>query len=143
MPNVSGPALTEQAPLNRGLTLIVVTIGTKALGFFSPCCTCFKTVMIIPVLKKSAVPCLNDYLPVALTTIPMKCFGKLVLHQRLTSQLAWTLTRLHQTDPQKISTALHTVFTHFENNNTYIRMLFVEFRSAFNISSCLKMSTTL
>ncbi len=31
-----------------------------------------------------------------------------------------------------ISTALHSVFTHLENNNTYIRMLSVDFSSAFN-----------
>ncbi|KAI4889068.1 hypothetical protein NFI96_002040 [Prochilodus magdalenae] len=41
--------------------------------------TCFKTSTIIPVPKKSVVKCLNDYRPVALTPIVMKCFERLVL----------------------------------------------------------------
>ncbi len=39
--------------------------------------TCFKTATIVPVPKKSAVSSLNDYHPVALTSI--MCFEKLVL----------------------------------------------------------------
>ena len=39
---------------------------------------CFKTSTIIPVSKKSVVSCLNDYRPVALTLIVMKCFERLV-----------------------------------------------------------------
>ncbi|KAK3508958.1 hypothetical protein QTP70_015369, partial [Hemibagrus guttatus] len=43
--------------------------------------TCLKTTTIIPLLKKSPVSCLNDYLPVALTTIIMKCFERLIMRQ--------------------------------------------------------------
>ncbi|KAK3521882.1 hypothetical protein QTP70_018612 [Hemibagrus guttatus] len=43
--------------------------------------TCLKTTTIIPVPKKSPVSCLNDYLPVALTPIIMKCFERLVMRQ--------------------------------------------------------------
>ncbi|XP_072923421.1 uncharacterized protein [Hemitrygon akajei] len=38
---------------------------------------CFKTSTIIPVAKKSVVACLNDYHPVALTPVVMKCFEQL------------------------------------------------------------------
>ncbi|KAI5086414.1 gastrula zinc finger protein XlCGF28.1-like [Silurus meridionalis] len=41
--------------------------------------TCLKTTTIIPVPKKSSVSCLNDYRPVALTPIMMKCFERLVM----------------------------------------------------------------
>ncbi len=41
--------------------------------------TCFKATTIIPVPKKSSPSCFNDYRPVALTPIPMKCFERLVM----------------------------------------------------------------
>ncbi|KAI5627505.1 gastrula zinc finger protein XlCGF28.1-like [Silurus asotus] len=41
--------------------------------------TCLKTTTIVPVPKKSTVSCLNDYRPVALTPIMMKCFERLVM----------------------------------------------------------------
>ncbi|KAK3564221.1 hypothetical protein QTP86_011205 [Hemibagrus guttatus] len=43
--------------------------------------TCLKTTTIIHVPKKSPVSCLNDYRPVALTSIIMKCFKRLVMRQ--------------------------------------------------------------
>ncbi len=39
--------------------------------------TCLKSTIIIPVPKKSPVSCLNDYRPIALTPIMMKCFERL------------------------------------------------------------------
>ncbi|KAI5608469.1 gastrula zinc finger protein XlCGF28.1-like [Silurus asotus] len=42
--------------------------------------TCLKTTTIVPVPKHSAAKCLNDFCPVALTPISMKCFEKLVLN---------------------------------------------------------------
>ncbi len=41
--------------------------------------TCLKATTIVPVPKKQAVRCLNDYRPIALTPIIMKCFERLVL----------------------------------------------------------------
>ncbi len=41
--------------------------------------TCLKATTIVPVPKKQAVRYLNDYRPIALTPIIMKCFKKLVL----------------------------------------------------------------
>ncbi|XP_051554708.1 uncharacterized protein LOC127441387 [Myxocyprinus asiaticus] len=40
--------------------------------------TCFKQSVIVPVPKKPQPSCLNDYRPVALTSIVMKCFERLV-----------------------------------------------------------------
>ncbi len=39
----------------------------------------------IPVPKKSPLSCLNDYRPIALTPIMMKCFERLVMHKIKTS----------------------------------------------------------
>jgi len=39
---------------------------------------CFKQTTIVPVQKKPSFTCLNDYRPVALNTIIMKCFERLV-----------------------------------------------------------------
>jgi hypothetical protein len=41
--------------------------------------TRFKQTTIAPVPKNTKVTCLNDYRPVALTSIAMKCFEKLVM----------------------------------------------------------------
>ena len=40
--------------------------------------TCVKMFTIVPVLKKAKVTELNDYRSVALTSVIMKCFEKLV-----------------------------------------------------------------
>ncbi|KAK3546736.1 hypothetical protein QTP70_033528 [Hemibagrus guttatus] len=42
--------------------------------------TCLKTT-IIPMPKKSPLSCLNDYCPIALTPIIMKCFERLIMRQ--------------------------------------------------------------
>lgn len=42
--------------------------------------TCLKATTIISVPKKSSPSCYNDYRPVALTPILMKCFERLVMH---------------------------------------------------------------
>eukprot|EP00061_Rhincodon_typus_P007791 g29830.t1 len=41
--------------------------------------TCFKKTSIIPVPEKAYATCLNDYRPVALTSVNMKCFKRLVM----------------------------------------------------------------
>ncbi|KAI5608782.1 hypothetical protein C0J50_6351 [Silurus asotus] len=81
--------------------------------------------------------CLNDYHPVALTTIVMKCFEQLVL-AHLKDSLPSTLDS-HQfakcsnrSTVDVVSIALHSVLTHLDNKNTYACMLFVDFSSAFN-----------
>ena len=55
--------------------------------------TCFMMATIVPVPKKAKVTELNDYLPVALTSVIMKCFEKLVKDQ-ITSTLPVTLDPL-------------------------------------------------
>ncbi|KAI4892920.1 hypothetical protein NFI96_001301 [Prochilodus magdalenae] len=87
--------------------------------------------------KKSSVSCLNDYRPIALTPIIMKCFERLVLRHIKTllppsldpQQFAY---RPNRSTDDAISTTLHLALTHLDNRDTYVRMLFIDFSSAFN-----------
>ncbi len=59
--------------------------------------TCFKATTIIPVPKKSSPSCFNDYRPVALTPILMKCFERLVMQhiKSVPPPPPWTPSSLH------------------------------------------------
>ncbi|KAL0199314.1 hypothetical protein M9458_007854 [Cirrhinus mrigala] len=99
--------------------------------------TCLKSTFKFPVPKKSSVSCLNDYHPIALTPIMMKCFERLVMHNIKTSlpkhpdplQFAY---RPNRSMDEAISSTLHLALTHLENKDSYVRMLFIDFSSAFN-----------
>ena len=98
---------------------------------------CLKKAVIVPVPKKSTIGGLNDYRPVALTSIVMKCFERLVL-QHLKSCLPRDFDpkqfayRANRSTDDAISTALHLTLTHLERPGTYARLLFVDYSSAFN-----------
>ncbi|KAK3518498.1 hypothetical protein QTP70_001480 [Hemibagrus guttatus] len=110
--------------------------------------TCLKTTTIIPMPKHSSAECLNNFRPVALTPIVMKCFEKLVLSHLIVClpptldphQFAY---RLNRSTEDAISTAIHLALTHLDNNNTYIRILFIDFSSAFNTVVPSKLTTKL
>ncbi len=99
--------------------------------------TCLKSTTIIPVPKQSPVSCLNDYRPIALTPIMMKCFERLVMHN-IKNSLPNTLDPLqfayrpNRSTDDAISSTLHLALTHLENKDSYVRMLFIDFSSAFN-----------
>ncbi len=99
--------------------------------------TCLKSTTIIPVPKKSPVSCLNDYRPIALTPIMMKCFERLVMNN-IKNSLPNTLDPLqfayrpNRSTDDAISSTLHLALTHLENKDSYVRMLFIDFSSAFN-----------
>ncbi len=90
--------------------------------------TCLKSTTIIPVPKKSPVYCLNDYRPIALTPIILKCFERLVMHNIKTSlpntcnplQFAY---RPNRSTDDAISSTLHLTPSHLENKDSYVRML--------------------
>ena len=99
--------------------------------------SCFKRATIIPVPKKNNVSCLNDYRPVAITSIFMKCFEKRILpflKSLLPSdfdcfQFAYKSSRSIE---DAISINLHEVLNHLETRNSYVRILFIDYSSAFN-----------
>ncbi len=92
--------------------------------------TCFKATTIIPV-PKSSPSCFNDYRPVALTPILMKCFERLVM-QHIKSVLPTSLDpfqfayRSNRSTDDAIATALHPALTHLDKTDTYVRLLFID-----------------
>jgi hypothetical protein len=95
---------------------------------------CFKSAVIIPVPKTNSISCLNDYRPVALTSVIMKVFERLIC-KHLSSisldphQFAY---RANRSVDDAVSLCLHSILQHLEFKSTYVRVLFVDFSSAFN-----------
>ena len=85
--------------------------------------------------KKAKVTELNDYSPVALTSVIMKCF-EILVKEHITSTLPDTLDPLQFAYCPNRSTddaiTLHTALTHLDKRNTYVRMLFINYSLAFN-----------
>ncbi|KAK6295629.1 hypothetical protein J4Q44_G00333420 [Coregonus suidteri] len=110
--------------------------------------TCFKQITIVPVPKDSKITCLNDYRPVALTSVAMKCFERLVM-AHINSIIPETLDPLqfayrpNRSTDDAISIALHTALSHLVKRNTYVRMLFIDYSSAFNTIVPSKLITKL
>ncbi len=98
---------------------------------------CFKKSTIVPIPKKNKITCLNDWRPVALTPIFSKCFEKLV-REHICSVLPASLDplqfayRSNRSTDDAFAFTLRTALSHLENKNTYVRMLFVDYSSAFN-----------
>ncbi|XP_074501445.1 uncharacterized protein LOC141773472 [Sebastes fasciatus] len=99
--------------------------------------TCFKSTTIIPIPKQQKVTSLNDWRPIALTPIISKCFEKLV-KSLICPMLPLTLDPLqfayrpNRGTEDAIAHVLHTALSHLEGRDTYVRMLFVDYSSAFN-----------
>ena len=101
---------------------------------------CFKTSMIIPIPKKSNVSTMNDYRPVALTSVVMKVFERIVLRylKSVTAGIMDPLQFAYQTNrsvDDAVALALHYMLNHLERPGTYVRVLFIDFSSF--LSSCL------
>jgi hypothetical protein len=98
--------------------------------------TCFKQTTM-PVPKNTKVTCLNDNWPIAHTSAAMKCFERLVMAHINTiipetidpHQFAY---RPNRSTDDAVSTALPTALSHVDKRNTYVRMLFIDYSSAFN-----------
>ncbi len=99
--------------------------------------SCFKKSTIVPIPKKNKITCLNYWRPVALTPIFSKCFEKLV-GEHICSVLPASLDplqfayRSNRSTDDAIAFTLHTALSHLENKKTYVRMLFMDYSSAFN-----------
>ncbi len=100
--------------------------------------TSFKKSVIIPVPKNSKPSCLNDYRPVALTSTVMKVFERL-LKKHICSSIPATLDPLqfayrpNRSTDDAISQVLHSSLTHMDSKNgNYVRLLFIDYSSAFN-----------
>ena len=97
----------------------------------------WKTSNIIPIPKKSNPQVLNDYRPVALTPIVMKCLVRKIKFLLLkdTDQQFDNLQFAYRPKlgtEDAIITLLHGVYEHLDKPKTHARLLFVDFSSAFN-----------
>ena len=99
--------------------------------------SCFKFSNITPVPKKQTPLSLNDYRPVALTSCIMKCFEKLVLKFIATllppefDSFQFAYREKRSTD-DAIAINVHEILNHAEQRNSYSRVLFIDYSSAFN-----------
>ncbi len=111
--------------------------------------TSFKKSIIIPVPKNNKPSCLNDYRPVALTSIVMKVFERLV-KSHISSSIPVTLDPLqfayrpNRSTDDAISHILHSSLTHIDSSNgNYARLLFIDYSSAFNTIVPIKLTNKL
>ena len=88
--------------------------------------------------KNTKATCLNDYRPVALTSVAIKCFERLVMvhintiiPETLVNPIQFAYRPNRSTD-DAISIALHIALSHLDKWITYLRMLFIDYSSAFN-----------
>ncbi|KAK3559091.1 hypothetical protein QTP86_004123 [Hemibagrus guttatus] len=98
---------------------------------------CFKRSTIIPIPKKPKITGLNDYRPVTLTSVVMKSFERLVLAylKNITGPLLDPLQfafRANRSVDDAVNMGLHFILQHLHKSGTYVRLLFVDFSSAFN-----------
>ncbi len=96
--------------------------------------------------KKNKPSCLNDYRPVALTSIVMKVFEWLGMNHIYSSTLV-TLDPLqfayrpNRYTDDVISHILHCSLTHIDSKNgNYVKLLFIVYSSAFNTIVPIKLA---
>ena len=91
---------------------------------------------ILPVPQNTKASCHNDHRPITLTSV-MKCFERLVM-AHINSVIPDTLDPLqfaycpNKSTNVAISIVRHTALSHLDKRNTYVRMLFIDYSSAFN-----------
>ena len=98
---------------------------------------CFKTSCIVPVPKKATVARFNDYRPVALTSIIMKVLERFILNylRTVTSSLSDPHQFAYQSNrsvDDAVALGIHYMLQHLDTPKSYVRMLFVDYSSAFN-----------
>jgi hypothetical protein len=108
--------------------------------------TSFKQTTTVPLPKNTKVTYLNDYRPVALTSVAIRCFERLVMAHinSITLTILDPLqfaNRPNRSTDDAISIALHIALSHLDKRNTYVKMLFIDYSSAFNTIVLSKLIT--
>ncbi|XP_061133637.1 uncharacterized protein LOC133153670 [Syngnathus typhle] len=117
--NIPGRALKDCAGELTGVFTDIFNISLQQAIVPS----CFKAATIVPVPKKPAPSCFNDYRPVGLTPIIMKCFERLVM-EHIRSVLPPTMDpfqfayRAKRSSEDAIGSALHSALTHLERRDS-------------------------
>ena len=97
----------------------------------------WKTSEIVPTPKKPKITALNDLRPVALTSVVVKCFERLVLSRLLPAvcphqdpnQFAYKSKR---SVDDAIALFFDNIYKHLDKSGNFCRVLFLDFSSAFN-----------
>eukprot|EP00061_Rhincodon_typus_P008873 g31881.t1 len=99
--------------------------------------TCFKETTVIPIPKKAHSTCLSDYFPVTPTSVILKRFERLFM-AHINPSFATCLNNLQfayqrgRSTEVTISLALHSSLEYVDNKDTYVRLLLIDYSSAFN-----------
>ncbi|KAK1803853.1 hypothetical protein P4O66_003799 [Electrophorus voltai] len=131
----------QLAPVFTDIFNLSLTLGIVPSGF--------KRSTIVPMPKKPRPSGLNNYHSVALKSVMMKCFEKLV-RDFITSSLPASMDPLQfayhhncYTD-DAIAHLLHTTLTHLDKGRgNYVKMLFIDYSSAFNTIIPSRLTTKL
>ena len=99
--------------------------------------TLWKNSTICPVPKNNTPKSMNDYRPVALTSLVIKVIERIVLsrlHQQVEpfldpNQYAYKSNR---STTDATLALVHNIFEHLETLKSFVRILFIDFSSAFN-----------
>uniref|UniRef100_A0A3P9KDL8 Reverse transcriptase domain-containing protein n=1 Tax=Oryzias latipes TaxID=8090 RepID=A0A3P9KDL8_ORYLA len=97
----------------------------------------WKNSVIIPIPKISSPQSGNDFRPIALTCIAMKCFEKIMI-ECLKEEVSPFLDNLQfaykhgSSTADAVISASHLILKHLEAPNSYARVLFADFSSAFD-----------
>ena len=97
----------------------------------------WKTAEIVPIPKKPNTVLLNDYRPIALTSLLMKSFERIVLKymlpqvEHLLDPLQFAYRTKRSVEDATLS-MLNVILEHLERRGSYARIVFVDFSSAFN-----------
>ncbi len=104
----------------------------------------FKKSVIIPMPKNNKPTCLNDYHPDVLTSIVMKVFERLVKNHisiPVTLEPLQLAYHPNRSTDDAISHTLHSSLTHIDSKNgNYVRLLFIDYSSAFNTIVPIKLA---
>ena len=106
----------------------------KSLLFFT---LSWKRSAIIPLPKKSNACILNDFRPIALTPTLATCMER-VIGQRMTASVGSLLDPMQFAYREKRGTEdatislVHAIVHHLESPEAYVRVLFLDYSSAFN-----------
>ena len=97
----------------------------------------WKTSMFCPIPKNNSPSNSSDYRPIAITSVTMECFEKIVLHHLLDPtngmQDPFQLTyKPNRSIEDTFLTLLHNTFLHTNYSKSYVGILFADFTSAFN-----------
>ena len=97
----------------------------------------WKQSIIHPLPKKPRPAVLNDFRPIALTSVVVKCMERLIL-SRLLRQAGDQLDPLqfayrhNRSVEDAVITVLNAIYTHLEQPKSFVRILFADFSAAFN-----------